>query len=251
MKIIVNNLATEYRDEGEGKVILLLHGWWDTLKTFDLITSSLINEYRVIRLDLPGFGGTEKPDKDWNLNDYINFVEAFINKLNLPVDFLLGHSMGGRIIIKGQSADKLKVQKNILIAPAGNVCRQTARNLFFKILAKIGKIAGFILPKNFWENKFRRPFYRRLGSDYAEVGALRNTFLNIINEDLTEATKKVSTPTLLIWGGDDIVTPLSDGKKIAESIKNSTLKVIEGATHFVHQEKAEEVVEVVDEFITL
>jgi len=249
MKIIINNIATEYKDEGSGPTMLLLHGWWDSLKTFDKFVPFLKDEHRIVRLDLPGFGNTETPPKDWNLDDYVNFVKAFIKKLNISVDILVGHSMGGRIAIKGRATSKLSANKIILIASAGNVCRQTARNFLFKILAKICKFISPNFLSDYWELKLRRPFYKKLGSDYAEAGALKNTLVNIIEEDLTSAANKIAVPTLLIWGEDDVATPLSDGQRFAESIKGSVLKIIKGAGHFVHQEKPEQVAELVKEFL--
>ena len=80
MKIIVQNLATEYRDEGSGKTLIFLHGWQSNLHTFDNLASPLKNYYRVVRLDLPGFGGSEMPKETWDLNKYILFVCDFIQK---------------------------------------------------------------------------------------------------------------------------------------------------------------------------
>ena len=59
MKIIVKNLAIEYRDEGTGPVALFLHGWKDNLHTFDPLMPFLSDKLRIIRLDLPGFGESE------------------------------------------------------------------------------------------------------------------------------------------------------------------------------------------------
>ena len=146
---------------------------------------------------------------------------------------MVGHSFGGRIIIKGLATNKLSANKIILIAPAGNARRRKVRNFFLMILAKIGKI---ILPK-----KIRRPFYKKISSDYANTGVLKNTFINIIKEDLMVVAEEINIPTLLIWGGGDLATPLSDGERFAKSIKGSVLKIIKSAGHFIHQEKPKEV----------
>ena len=73
MKLIVYNLATEYTIEGAGGTALFLHGWQDNLHTWDSLASLLAPMYRVVRLDLPGFGKTELPRETWNLYNYIQF----------------------------------------------------------------------------------------------------------------------------------------------------------------------------------
>src|SRR3989338_8464939 len=83
--MIVDNLATEYADQGQGPVILMLHGWGGSLHGFDLLVNDLVQNHRVIRLDLPGFGGTDAPTETWNLDNYISFTKNFVNKL-FPVD---------------------------------------------------------------------------------------------------------------------------------------------------------------------
>ncbi len=118
MKAIVEGLATEYTDEGHGQVVLMLHGWGDNLHTFDPLLQFIL-KYRVVRLDLPGFGNSEKPQDVWGVQEYANFVRAFCAKLDIVPEAILGHSFGGRIILKGVGTGVLSPQKIILIASAG------------------------------------------------------------------------------------------------------------------------------------
>ncbi len=248
MKVIVDGLATEYKDEGQGPVLLMLHGWKDDMRTFDKLVGHL-KGYRIIRLDMPGFGGTEKPKRVWKLHDYVQFVSAFIHKIGIHPDALVGHSMGGRVIIKGVSGGVLKAAKIVLISSAGIAKRRTAKNSALVILAKIGKAVTLIPPFSFWRQGLRRKLYGAIGSDYFAAGELKDTFLNIVAEDLSEAATGISVPALLIWGRNDAHTPLSDGQRLSKLIPNAVLKVLEGAAHFVHQESAEEVAELIEEFI--
>lgn len=249
MKIIVQNLAVEYRDEGEGKVILLLHGWQDNLRTFDAIAQILSETNRVIRLDCPGFGQSETPKETWNLDDYVVFVKNFIQKLNIQVDILVGHSFGGRIAIKGAATNNLQPAKIILINSAGIAKSKTLRNFILKILAKIGNVLISISPFVFWRGKLREKFYKSIGNDYLNAGAIREIFLKIIAEDLAGNAKKINIPTLLIWGENDNETPLSDGKLFSQIIPNSKLEIINNTGHFVHQEKPEEIAKLIQEFL--
>ncbi len=249
MQIIVQNLATEYRDEGTGKVILFLHGWQDSLHTFDPLVPLLSASQRIVRLDLPGFGGSENPNESWDLDKYVQFVLNFIQKLNLSVDTLVGHSFGGRIIIKGVASKDLQLNSIILIGAAGIAKNRTARNTAIKFLAKIGGRIISIFPLVFLRDKIRKKMYRSIGSDYLDAGALKESFLNIIAEDLCESAKKISLPTLLIWGADDTQTPISDGEQFSRLIVHSRLNIINGAGHFIHREKPHEVARLIQEFV--
>lgn len=249
MKIIVQNLAIEYQDEGTGPAMLFLHGWQDNLHTFDSLVPLLAPAWRMVRLDLPGFGKSEVPKEDWNLDKYIQFVKDFIQKLNLQVSVLVGHSFGGRIVIKGIATKNLQANKIILIGSAGISKNRKFRKLTLKIIAKVGGLVTYIPPLNFWREKIRKKMYSQIGSDYLEAGALKETFLKIIEEDLGLAAKNITKPTLLIWGSNDMETPLTDGEQLVKLIYGSKLKVINKAGHFVHQEKPQEVAGIIQEFL--
>jgi pimeloyl-ACP methyl ester carboxylesterase len=247
MKIIVEGLATEYRDDGQGPVLLMLHGWGNSLRSFDGLCATL-QGYRIIRLDLPGFGGTEKPPGPWDLLEYVGFVEAFCTKLNVRPDILLGHSLGGRISLKGLEQGKLSCKKLVLIASAGVAKRHTVRNILFATLAKAGKMLLYPLPPSYYQ-AMRRKLYASARSDYFSVEGMSETFANIAREDLAERAAHITVPTLLIWGADDTTTPLSEGERLHALIGDSKLVVIPSAGHFVHHERTAEVARHIKEFI--
>lgn len=249
MKIIIKNIAIEYSDEGEGLAILFLHGWKDNLHTFDFLAQILSEQWRIIRIDLPGFGGSELPLTTWNLDDYVQFVKDFIDKLNISVNVLAGHSFGGRIAIKAVTTKIIEPKKLILIASAGIAKTQTIRNYFFYIFAKAGKVITLLPPFIFWRKQLREKLYKIAGSDYLRSGSLKSTFLNVIKEDLSVYASKITIPCLLIWGDQDTETPLNEGEKLSKIIPNSQLQIITGAGHHVHQQNPQKVVELISNFI--
>ncbi len=248
MKIIIQNLATEYQDEGVGPVMLFLHGWQDSLRTFDSLVP-LLSSVRIIRLDLPGFGGTEASKEDWDVGHYVKFVADFIQKLDIQVDVLVGHSFGGRIIIKGLATKQLQANRAILIASAGVSKNKKLRNIILKIIAKAGGAIAYLPPLSFWREKIRGKIYSKFSGDYMNSGLLKGTFLKIISEDLSSSAENVDCPVLLIWGADDIDTPPADGKLLSKLISGSELKVINDADHMVHHEKPQEVAQLIREFL--
>lgn len=249
MKVIVNNIALEYSDEGNGPVLLLLHGWQDSLATFASLVDNLGKDYRIVRLDLPGFGKSELPKTAWDLSDYINLVQNFITKLNLSVNVVIGHSFGGRITIKGTATKLLSAQKIVLIGSAGIAKTKTARTSLTRLITRLGSLIMYIPPLLFWRKRLRKKLYEMIGSDYLNAGPLQETFLKIINEDLSTYAATISLPTLLIWGAKDTATPLSDGQKLNHLIRQSQLEVFPDASHFVHQEQAQAVAQIIKAFV--
>lgn len=248
MKTVVHNIATEYSDAGQGPVLLMLHGWKDSLNTFDDLVKRLPN-YRIVRVDMPGFGGTEAPKDAWGVHDYVEFVRAFLEKVNVVPDVIVGHSFGGRVAIKGVGMGVLKPTKLILIASAGLARRRTLKNHLFAGVAKGGRVLTSIPPFSFWQNAIRRKLYDALGSDYFRAGSLKDTFVKVVSEDLSEYASKITIPTLLIWGRQDASTPLIQAEMIHDRIEDSQLDIVNGAGHFVHREQPENVAAFITQFL--
>lgn len=249
MKVIVDGLAVEYKDEGQGPILVLLHGWMDSLKTFDALTEQLSAMYRVVRPDLPGFGGSEMPREPWHVEEYSRFVADLCAKLDLQPAAFVGHSLGGRILLKGFANGTLSAPKIVLIASAGVADRRTLRNWSYKMVAKAGRAATAIPPFTLLRAKLRAKLYAAAKSDYPTAGAMTPTFLNVIGEDLAPLAPLVKVPALLIWGSDDRTTPLAEGKRLESLMPHATLNVIDDAGHFVHQEYPKKVAELIRAFV--
>lgn len=247
MKIIVDNLAIHYQDEGKGPAAVLLHGWAANLNTFDALAGELQKKYRVIRLDWPGFGGSEQAAKDWSVTEYAVFLKTFLGKVKVNPDVLIGHSFGGRVAMKSVANGLLKPKKLILLDTGGIKTSSSVRNKALKGLAKLAKAATAMTPN--LRRRLRRRAYQAIGStDYLTAGTMTKTFLKIINEDLQAAAAKVPAPTLLIWGERDTETPVSDGRRFAELIPNARLEILP-AGHFVYLDQPAEVTKLITAFL--
>ena len=243
-------MPVEYNETGQGHVLLLLHGWRNDLHSFDPLVPLLANDYKVISLDLPGFGGTEGPSGPWHIDDYIEFVSSFIKKLHIEDYFIVGHSFGGRIAVKGIGTGMLTPQKLVLISAAGVSAPHSIRRISYKIVAKLGRAITSIPTLKHFQTVLKKRLYKNSGSDYLYAGSLKDTYLNVIHEDLSKYAKRISIPTLLIWGALDGQTPLADGKRFSKIIKYSKLVVFKDDGHFVHQEKPQDVAKLINDFIS-
>ena len=119
-QVVVNGLLTHYRQRTVAKskdYVLFLHGWGDSATTFTGLQNQL--NVSTIAVDLPGFGGTNAPKEVWGLNEYVNFVGAFLAKTKENPQVIIGHSNGGAIAIRGLANGSLTSQSLILLASAG------------------------------------------------------------------------------------------------------------------------------------
>ena len=83
MKINIKNVEVNYVQYGEGKDIILLHGWGQNIEMMKPIGDNLCDRFRINILDLPGFGDSEEPKTIWKISDYSEMLEEFIKKLNI------------------------------------------------------------------------------------------------------------------------------------------------------------------------
>ncbi len=307
-QVEIDGLKINYKTIGDGKIpIVLLHGWGvSSDKYLELmgktpqppLSGGLTNsppdkgglggvglQYTIYIPDLPGFGKSEEPRENWELDNYVEFVDEFIKKTNRKGGFelvknilekmqegstglkslwsqqdkdnkktiLIGHSFGGRIAIKYAAKYPEKIDKLILTGAAGIKRKLTARQKALFIAAKTGK-TFFSLPII---NKFQKPVYNTFSKiaqsrkkDYYQASSrMKEIMKNVLAEDLTEYLDKIKNPTLLVWGREDKTTPLADGEIMNGKIENSKLVVIDDANHSLPYQKAEEFGEVVGEFI--
>lgn len=253
MQIIVENLLINYKDSGKGPILLLLHGWGTNLESFNQISEDLQANYRVIRLDLPGFGQSQKPKEDWNVLEYAQFIQKFTQKLGATDIFgIIGHSFGCRVAIKALGNKLIQPRRAILIGAAGIKTSQLTKNKFYKALAKTGKLFFSMPLISSYKITAKKKFYTTIDStDYIEAGSMKNIFLKTINEDLTEDAKKITTPTLFIWGKDDGTTPPSLELPLAQAVKKVQIKIVNEAGHYAHLDQPQQIIKLTRDFLNV
>lgn len=250
MQVVVNNLLTSYAKTGNNpKTIILIHGWADTHKSFDDLQVTLSSNYKVISLDLPGSGGTDFPPTTWDLDDFIDFIAAFLDKIEESSPYaIIGHSNGGAIAIRGLATKHLQTQKLILLASAGIRARQKGRKTALKVLAKTGKTASGILPATL-RQRLRVRLYKAAGSDMLVSPHMQETFKKIVNQDILEDAKRLMLPTLLLYGDGDVDTPPEYGASLHDAIQGSRLEIIQQAGHHLHRDQPEQITRLIERFL--
>ncbi len=243
-------------------VLLCLHGWGGSKESFDELRAVLDGEdVKILTPDLPGFGSEPEPPRPWNMDDYADWVEDWVQKTLRPLPtealakagtpyalsplLLLGHSHGGRIAIKLANR-KLPIAHLYLCAAAGTRHRSLKR-VIGKALARIGG-SIFALPGlKRLKSSARTLLYKLLREhDYERASpVMRQTLAKVTAEDLTPLLSTITIPTDLFWGEDDTYTPIQDGQTMHEAIRGSVLHTFESTRHRVHRDRALEIASVI------
>lgn len=216
IKTKIDDIDIFYDKVGEGRPIILLHGWGANRNTFSKLAKHLCEQFCVYTIDLPGFGETEI-GLPLNLDEVAEILYHFCLALKIESPIILGHSYGGRIAII--YASKYPIERLILVSSAG--LQQTLT------LKKKMKIKVFKMLK-------RLGIKVKMGSkDYLNADNVRRRMLlDAIHSDLSENLDAIDTETILIYGQKDETTPVSLGRQMEKRIKRSALIEIEQSGHF-------------------
>src|SRR5574344_1877509 len=148
IKMNIEGIYINYVDLGNknDEPIVLLHGWGQNIEMMMPIANYFIKINRIIVVDLPGFGNSTEPTRDYYLIDYVNILNKLFEELNINNPILIGHSFGGKISIL--YASKYKVKKLVLLASPfkQEIKENTLKVKILKSLKKVpllNKLEGF------------------------------------------------------------------------------------------------------------
>lgn len=224
------NLFYLDNEKYELKTLLFVHGWGADKDNLRAIYQKLLNEYRVISIDLPGFGESSAPKQVIGSDDYARIIVEFLNKLNINQISYIGHSFGGKLglVLAG---NKMVDIKNLVLIDSSGV--KPKRGLVWYVKVYFYKIMKFTYIKLVKDEKKIEAFKKKFGSDdYKNAGNMLKTFVKIVNEDYTYILDKISCPTFIYWGEKDLDTPLWMAKLMRKKIKDSALFVVKNGGHY-------------------
>lgn len=256
-------LIVHVRDEGprNAPAIVLLHGSNSDLRTWDEWADGLKERYRVIRFDQIGHGLTgPDPDDDYSRANFTEDIRAMTHKFGLKTFILGGNSMGGKHALAFAAAYPEKVAGLVLVDASGGAIVRDGNggddggNIGFTIARTpiLNSIAEQITPRSLIE--------RSLEQSVSNTGVVTDAMVDRYWELLRypgnrRATMKrfttsydpltkgeiagITAPTLILWGDEDRLIPLSAGQWLDEVIPNSDLVVFEGIGHLPHKEAPE------------
>ncbi len=215
----IDGLNVHYRIEGQGRPLVLIHGTGSCLQTWDGWIDSLKGDFKVIRLDMPGFGITgPRADKDYSIHQYVSFLHKFLTKLDIDTCSIAGNSLGGEIVWSYAAAYPANVSNLILIDPAGFYLKggQSAFSVFslakYKWLAAvIGQLDTKILVNRtlndvYFDDSKITEAKRIMYHDMSLRAGNRQAFtdrVQQIDKEQKPNLAPITARTLLMWGRED------------------------------------------------
>lgn len=249
MKGFIDQLGISYLLEGTGEPLVIFHGWGCNKEMFSFLIEQYKTKYRVYSFDLPGFGESKEPIVTLNTQMYVDVMIQAFNYLGIKRPVVIGHSFGGRVLIK--MATQVEFSKMILVGSAGIVNKRPlsyyVKVYTFKTMKKIYQLPGI---RSLYPDAIEKLRKNAGSSDYNKASErMKKVLSTVVNEDLRDVFPQVTVPTLLIWGDQDTATPLSDAKIMENGFKDAGLVVFEGGTHYAFLEQKNRFIKVLDAFI--
>jgi pimeloyl-ACP methyl ester carboxylesterase len=234
-----------YTDNGSGPLVLMIHGFGGSFMDFAMLDSLIRDNYRVIRVDLPGFGLSDfpdvgdKPDYQKLYTDYFNF---FLDTLHIDTMYLAGNSMGGMMswVITNEHPEKVK--KLVLLNSAGYDMDQTIKKLKFnntwlQTLFHRG-IPNYVIAsalKNiFYTTNANTTFKTDRTADFWNKEGNLDVIFSLATSHAFPDTALITSihcPTLIIWGKQDNLIPCTAADKFHRDIANSRVIVYDSCGH--------------------
>ena len=254
------------RDGGPrgASAVIFLHGLGASLHTWEPWAANLAKDLRVIRIDLPGSGlSLPDPTGDYSDQRSLQIIKALMDKLNLARASLVGNSIGGRIAWTFAGTYPARVDKLVLVAPDGFASPGFDYGKTPEVPAMV-KLMRYALPKALLAMSLK-PAYANpatltdaLATRYHDLmlapgsrNALLARMAQTVLVNPLPTLKKITAPTLLMWGEQDGLIPFANSNDYLKAITGSKLISFEGAGHLPQEEAPTESVKTVREFLTV
>ncbi len=265
----VDGARVHYQEFGEATkpTLILIHGYTASVFVWKTVAPMLADAgFRVIAVDLLGFGYSEKPAWfDYTIQSQARMVSRFMNRLGIGRATLVGSSYGGAVAMSVTLDNPEAVEKLVLVDA---VCNDDVKNRPILKLAAIRGLGEILTPFVF-DSKFL--MRRRMQGTLAKVNhsmitreridsiirplsavdghhALLATSRNWNANRLEQDAHLINQQTLIIWGEEDKVIPIKNGYKLHAEILNSRFVVLKDCGHVPPEEKSDIFVELVSEF---
>ena len=254
---IIDGVRLHYQEKGTGTPLILIHGFTSSTYSWKDVFEPLAKSYRVIAVDLKGFGFSGKPDGDYTRRAQAILVAHLLDYLKIDKAWLVGNSMGGEVSLNFALQNPQRVAGLILIDSAGvSVPGSNSLAPGYARVPVVGPVLIALaltsdrlvrqgLEKSFYDDakvtdERVAAYYRPLKTRGGQLAALRartQAGQFPIEQDLN----KISVPALIIWGADDALIPIEAGRKMNSLIKGSKLVIVERCGHVPQEELPERV----------
>ena len=212
--------------------LVILHGWRQTHEVMLPLAELLADIADLHLIDLPGFGGSPAPHEVWGTQDFADCILRYMDRECIRCADFIGHSFGGKTSLKIAAMRPERAGRLIIVDASGiPAVRPFQRRMKILAIRRLRSVLRAL--QRFGVPLYEKWFIPRFASpDYLAAGGMKNTFVRIVNEDLTAELPRITSPTLLLWGELDDDTPPAVGEKMSELIRGSDLVVLPGRGHY-------------------
>jgi pimeloyl-ACP methyl ester carboxylesterase len=246
-----------YVEAGSGPTVILLHGLGGSSQAWQFNIGPFAEKFHVFVPDQIGFGKSDKPLVNYRIRTYVDFLDQFCKQLKIERATLVGVSMGGWIAALFTAAFPDRVDKLVLVDAAGySPPKDVDPRTFYRLNPTTREGMKFLVAKVFYNKAFQtdaaieQAIAARLSAgDGYTINAISESIIR--GEDfLDDTVKMIKRPTLIVWGREDGLVPLTDGERFNKDIAGSKLVVIDQCGHVPNLEKAGEFNVAVIKFLT-
>jgi pimeloyl-ACP methyl ester carboxylesterase len=260
--ITIQNVAIYYEDKGDNTspVVILVHGLFGSTETWRYNADVLADAgYRVIAFDRPGFGLSDKPDSfNYSVSNQADLTAELMDALNIDTAIMVGHSAGANVLGHFAIRHPERITKLVLVDAAlltGGPPPFVGALLRFPPIWRWGRVilqrvftreqlenslASFYVNASFLTSADYDAYWRAFQTPNWDIGLLGLTRDSAGNTLSREAIATIQADTVLIWGDQDTVTPIADGKALTSLIPNSRLMIITNTGHQPFEEAPDE-----------
>ena len=226
-----------YVEAGSGAPVILIHGLADNVAIWDPVIPALAARFRVIALDQIGFGRSDKPLLNYRVSTLVDFLDVFLTELKIERASLVGNSLGGWVAAAYALAHPERVERLVLSDAAGYAAltkTMDSRALRALRVASRDDIR-YLGPLAFHDKRFYQDvdaaFKERViaGDSYTVAQVLDSMIRG--DDALDNKLQTLKQPTLVLWGREDKLIPLSFGEQFHREIVDSRLRIIDNCGH--------------------
>lgn len=239
-------------DDRSRPLIIALHGWNGSAESWAVLAPLLVERgYRVLAVDVPGFGQSDTPAEPWDSHHYARWVADLLQGLltqGMTPQVLLGHSNGGRIWVRYLQAHPECQLPTVLLGIPGMQLPPTLRVRLVRWVTPRLRWLHTLLPHRVYD-WLRRKVLR--AHDWVSTPAvLRQTMQRLLAEpDIREELPGITAPVLLLWGRKDSYTPVAGGHLYHQYLPRSALIIYPEARHGTLYTHAEPIADALDRFV--
>jgi 2-hydroxy-6-oxonona-2,4-dienedioate hydrolase len=260
----IGGIRVAYYEQGSGPALVLLHGMFGDHLDWEPVLEPLARDFRVIAVDLPGFGESDKPDIDYTVEFFLDSLQALLKHLGIAKAALIGNSFGGTLSIFFAIAHPEIVERLVLVSSGGIrpfTTEEQARVAVHYVEENLGALTPAI------QEAMLSPIFARLSDQRERYLAKQNakltrpdfkSYVRVLarcaklgaSHELVHRLAEIPCQTLMVWGDKDVVFPKEFAQKALPNLHSGKLVLLPDCGHVPQLDDPVAFVREVREFLT-